>query len=66
MTSVFKMNRAQLVAEIESYGFEAHGNVHDLRDTLKLARSSQNPEKIAILAKKSNETLMAILSLKNQ
>jgi hypothetical protein len=32
------MKRAQLVAEIESYGLEVHGNIHDLRDTVKLAR----------------------------
>ncbi len=38
MLSVYKMKRAQLVAEIESYGLEVHGNIHDLRDTVKLAR----------------------------
>jgi hypothetical protein len=32
------MNRAQLVAEIESYGMEVIGNIHDLRDTVKLGR----------------------------
>ncbi len=38
MSSVYKMNRAQLVAEIESYGMEVTGNIHDLRDTVKLGR----------------------------
>jgi hypothetical protein len=32
------MNRAQLVAEIESYGMEVIGNIYDLRDTVKLGR----------------------------
>ena len=38
MSSVYKMNREQLVSEIESYGMEVTGNINDLRDTVKLGR----------------------------
>ena len=37
-TSVYKMTRAQLVAELESFPMEVIGNIHDLRDSVKLGR----------------------------
>jgi hypothetical protein len=37
-TSVYKMTRAELVAELESFPMYAIGNVHDLRDSVKLGR----------------------------
>jgi hypothetical protein len=32
------MTRAELVAELESFPMDAIGNVHDLRDSVKLGR----------------------------
>jgi hypothetical protein len=37
-TSVYKMTRAELVAELESFPMEVIGNVHDLRESVKLGR----------------------------
>ncbi len=38
MLSVYKMNRAQLIAELQSFPMEVIGNIHDLRDSVKLGR----------------------------
>ncbi len=39
MTSVYKMSRAELVSELESFPMEVIGNVHDLRESVKIGRS---------------------------
>ncbi len=38
MMSVYKMNRSQLVSELQSFPMEVIGNIHDLRDSVKLGR----------------------------
>lgn len=37
-TSVYKMTRAELVAELNTYPMEALGTIHDLRDSVIIAR----------------------------
>ncbi len=37
-TPVYKMTRAELVAELESFPMEVIGNVHDLRESVKIGR----------------------------
>lgn len=39
MVSVYKMSRSQLVEELESYPMEVIGNIHDLRESVKLGRA---------------------------
>lgn len=39
MASVYKMSRSQLVSELESYPMEVIGNIHDLRESVKLGRA---------------------------
>jgi hypothetical protein len=36
--SVYKMTRDELIAELESFPMEVIGNVHDLRQSVKLGR----------------------------
>ena len=39
MTSVYKMSRSQLVSELESFPMDVIGNIHDLRESVKLGRA---------------------------
>ena len=38
MTPVYKMSRAELIAELKTYPMEALGTIHDLRDSVIIAR----------------------------
>ena len=38
MTAVYKMSKGDLLTELQVYGLEAHGNIHDLRETVQLGR----------------------------
>ena len=40
--SVYKMSRSQLVSELESFPMEVIGNIHDLRESVKLGRAIIN------------------------
>ena len=42
MASVYKMSRSQLVSELESFPMEVIGNIHDLRESVKLGRAIIN------------------------
>ncbi len=60
-TPVYKMTRAELVAELKSFPMEVIGNVHDLRESVKIGRkikeSFETKPKINYMADATNHKM---------